>query len=92
MDILDGKVGGEVCVADCPDAELYSAVDLVNESDVGSPPVTDEDRRDRPALPDDDQQGGRSESKLESAVVPTSRDVHDARVPMVLEQMHVQQQ
>ena len=30
MDILDGKVGGEVCVADCPDAELYSAVDLVN--------------------------------------------------------------
>lgn len=71
MDTLDGKAGGEVCVcvADCPEEELHSAVDVVNESDVGSPPVTDEDRRDRHALKHDDIQGGRSESKLDDAVV-----------------------
>ena len=37
----------------------------ISESDVGLPPFTEDDRRARPAPPDEQRQGGRAESKLD---------------------------
>ena len=46
------------------EAEPQSGTTVV-ESDEGSPPFTEDDRRPRPALHDDQRSGGRGESKLE---------------------------